>query len=80
MSTATTPVRWRNGFEPRACNMGWTRLTHFWTSATPKRCKRFVFLANVASRAWSGLEALALTRAETARIDASLAKQQKTFD
>jgi hypothetical protein len=63
----------------RACNMGWTRRTHVWTSATPRRCKRLVFLANVASRAWSGLAALVLTRAETARIDASLAKKTSVY-
>ena len=50
----------------KAANVGWCRLGQYWYSRSPRRAKRAVFLAHVAGRAWSGLEAYILTRRQEA--------------
>eukprot|EP00959_Pyramimonas_sp_CCMP1952_P058726 1226298-Pyramimonas_sp.AAC.1 len=41
----------------RAGSIGWCNLRKYWSAPGPRRSKGSTFLANVAGRVWSGLEA-----------------------
>ena len=56
-------------------NRGWCSLIGMWTSGAPCGVMRILFIANVYSRAISGLGAFCVTDAQSEIIDASLCKK-----
>ena len=54
-------------------------MSGYWMSSFPWRAKRQAFLANVAGRLWSGLEALALSDHECKALDQTLAKKLRAM-
>eukprot|EP00959_Pyramimonas_sp_CCMP1952_P041385 865439-Pyramimonas_sp.AAC.1 len=62
-------VRMRAGAS-RWCNLG-----QYWFAPGPWRSRRSAFLADVAGRIWSGLEAYALAPLEIQGLDTSTAKK-----
>ena len=61
----------------KGCAVGWARMGQYWGSPAPWRCKRMHFIANVASRAWSGMEAYVLSPRQTAQLDTTLGKKMR---